>query len=122
MKEMLAERSKTLIWIRHRAIDKKAESHGVRLQRDDNEKSDSEETEEGTAIGGEETKEAQDNKIYYRGWRRDSIHPVSRDTHNRDTSKNLRVYGILWGYPVSVTDINSDLKNLKRPEAEARFS
>jgi len=36
---------KTLIWIRHRAIDKKAESHGVKLQRDDNERGNSGETE-----------------------------------------------------------------------------
>lgn len=47
---MPAEEDKTLIWIRHRAIDKKAESHGVKLQRDDNEKDDSGEglNEEGT--------------------------------------------------------------------------
>lgn len=60
-----------------------------------------------------------DNKIYYRGWRRGSIYPVSRGTHNHGISRNLNEYtGILWTYPVSVTDINSDLKNLERPKVD----
>jgi len=67
----------------------------------------------GDGIEGE-AKEVHDNKIYYRGWRRGSVHPVSRGTHNRGISRNLDKY---TGYSnVFSFSFGSDLKNLKRLE------